>query len=298
MAPLTISWIWPDTPVEILILVLLALGVRWLVNRGIRTLTTRSLALADRRRRGATSRAESLLADATGAASERYAARTTTLGSLLRSVSNIFLGTVTGLMIMAVLEVPLAPLLASAGVGGIALSFGVQSLVKDYISGVFMIVEDQYGVGDLVDFGGISGTVEEVGLRITRLRDASGKLWYIRNGEILRVGNLSQGWSTATIDIPVSYDEDPGRVAEVLNVVIDGFDADPAWSADLLERPSVAGVNSISGGTMIIRVQAKCPPNRHWVVQREFLERAATALNRAGVRGPVAGPAASGPPMS
>lgn len=116
------------------------------------------------------------------------------MGSLLRSVTNVTIAVLTVLTVMAILNIPLTPIpAASAGVGGVALGFGAQSLVKDYLSGIFMIVEDQYGVGDLVDLGEASGTIEDVGLRVTRLRDSSGQVWYIRNGEIVRVGNQSQG---------------------------------------------------------------------------------------------------------
>ena len=164
-----------------------------------------------------------------------------------------------------------------------------------YLSGIFMIIEDQYGVGDLVNLGEVTGTVEEVGLRITRVRDAAGQVWYVPNGEILRVGNQSQGWSTAYIDIPVAYDEDPTKVIAVLEGVIDEVEADPAWEADLLERPTVAGVNSITGGTMTIRMIAKCAPNTHWAIHRAILQAAMNALSAAGVRGPAVLPGTQPP---
>ena len=122
------------------------------------------------------------------------------------------------LTIMATLGVPLAPLLASAGVGGVALGFGAQSLVRDFLSGIFMIVEDQYGVGDTIDTGEVIGQVEDVTLRVTRLRDRNGVTWYVRNGEIVRVGNQSQGWSNAAITVPFALDADGPAVTEVLRL--------------------------------------------------------------------------------
>ena len=153
-----------------------------------------------------------MLAQATGLAHERHRQRTLTMGSLLRSIVTFVVVTlITVLTVMAIVGIPLGPLLASAGVGGVALGFGAQSLVKDFLSGIFMILEDQYGVGDVIDTGEAIGTVEEVTLRVTRLRDASGVIWYVRNGEIIRVGNKSQGWSTAIVDMPVSYAENVER---------------------------------------------------------------------------------------
>ena len=124
------------------------------------------------------------------------------MGSLLRSIVTFVVVTLAVLTVMALLGIPLGPLLASAGVAGVALGFGAQSLVKDFLSGIFMIIEDQYGVGDVIDTGEAIGTVEEVSLRITRLRDANGITWYVRNGEIIRIGNRSQGCSTAIVDMP------------------------------------------------------------------------------------------------
>ena len=150
-----------------------------------------------------------------------------------------------------------------------------------------MIMEDQYGVGDLIDVGEVRGTVEEVGLRVTQVRDLTGTLWYVRNGEILRVGNQSQGWSTAIIDVPVAQDEDSERVIEILDQVAADAEDDEELSKVLLERPTVAGVNSVSATTMIIRMTAKATANQHYGVQRTLLARSMAALAKAGVRGPV-----------
>jgi small conductance mechanosensitive channel len=184
------------------------------------------------------------------------------------------------------LDVPLTGLLTSAGVGGIAIAFGAQSLVKDFLSGVFMIAEDQYGVGDIVDTGEVIGEVEDVTLRITRVRDFSGVIWYVRNGEILRVGNRSQGWSTALVDIPVPYDEDLEKVLPLIREVAHAMDEDEAWAKRLLEEPEVVGVESMVGGVVTIRIVAKCAANENVPVSRELRERVKATLDRAGVRAP------------
>ena len=162
-----------------------------------------------------------------------------------------------------------------------ALGFGAQSLVKDFLSGIFMIVEDQYGVGDVVDTGEAIGTVEDVTLRVTRLRDGSGVVWYVRNGEIVRIGNRSQGWATAMVDTQVAYDEDIDRAIGVMREVVHQMDQDPAWEGRLLEEPSVVGVESIAAGAVTVRIVAKCAPGEDFPLQRELRERVKVALDRA-----------------
>ena len=286
MTPLEIIWTWPDTAIALLVVVAGALIVRWLLLRSINAATASAVRRAKARQSGQTGRADRILTMATGSNAERHEQRTATIGSLLRNVVNLATGVFVVLMILAVLGIPLAPLLTSAGVGGIALAFGAQSLVKDFLSGIFMIIEDQYGVGDVVDTGEVIGTVEEVTLRVTRIRDAAGQVWYVRNGEIMRVGNQSQGWSTAIIDVPVAYDEDATRVIAILEEVATEIDSEPTLADVLLERPTVAGVNAITGGTMTIRVSAKTAPGQHLGVQRTIMARGITALAKAGVRGP------------
>jgi moderate conductance mechanosensitive channel len=273
---------------RILAVVSLAVVARWLLHRTIHqvveTVTVRNARKETERPERAR---EAAGADrAVVASPDRQNQRVTTLGSLLRSVVTFTVATLAVLTVMAILGLPLAPLLASAGVGGVALGFGAQSLVKDFLSGVFMIFEDQYGVGDVIDTGEAIGTVEEVGLRVTRLRDANGVLWYIRNGEIVRIGNRSQGWSVATVDTTVSYTESAERVIEIIEDVCHGLYADADWADRLLEEPNVVGVESIVATTMTIRLFAKCAANQHFAVQRELRERIKNALDAAGVAPP------------
>jgi small conductance mechanosensitive channel len=264
----------------------LAVVGRWALHRTIQRVV---VAVTERNARKEQDRPERAVLSP-----DRQNQRIATLGSLLRSVVSFVVWTLAVLTVMALIGLPLSPLLASAGVGGVALGFGAQSLVKDFLSGIFMIFEDQYGVGDVIDTGEAIGTVEEVGLRVTRLRDANGVLWYIRNGEIIRIGNRSQGWSTATVDAAVSYAENAVHVIEIIEQVARDFDADPQWADRLLERPDVVGVESITGTTMTIRTFAKCAPNQHFAVQRELRERIKAALDEAGVAPPptpIVGPA-------
>jgi small-conductance mechanosensitive channel len=200
------------------------------------------------------------------------------MGAVLKSTSTFVIATMALLTVMGAVGLPLGPLLASAGVVGVALGFGAQSLVKDFLSGIFMILEDQYGVGDVIDAGEAVGTVEDVTLRVTRLRDANGIVWYVRNGEIVRIGNRSQGWSTALVDIPVGYDES----LEVVHQLDESED----WTTRLLEEPVVAGVESMAGGVVTVRIIAKCAPNEHFAVSREIRERVKAAFDRAGVHAP------------
>jgi small conductance mechanosensitive channel len=218
---------------------------------------------------------------------ERTEQRANAIGTLLRSVVAIGVWTIALLMILPLLGVDIAPLLASAGVIGVALGFGAQTLVKDYLSGIFLIVEDQYGVGDMVDLGPVLGTVEEVALRYTRLRDPSGVVWYVRNGEILRVANRSQGWTVAVVDIPVAYNEDIERVREIVENVSADMDSDPQYDEMLLASPQYAGIESVSGEAVVIRITAKVAAEQQLQSARAIRERMKLAFDRAGVVVPV-----------
>lgn len=212
--------------------------------------------------------------------------RVLTLTSLLRSTSSVVIWTVAALMVCDQLGLPLAPLLASAGIGGLAIGFGAQSLVKDVISGVMLMIEDQFGVGDWVDLGEASGEVEEVTLRVTRLRSADGVVWYIRNGEILRVGNTSQGTPVATIDVQVAARADSRTVVEVLTAAMEELAASPEGDRHLLGVPSVAGIQEVRNGAMTMRIFADCVPGEHYAAARLIRAEAKRALDAAGVPGP------------
>ena len=274
-------------PLRIIAIVVGALVVRWLVHRAITRLVNRTVDSKLRERLSERRRGR-VLVEASGAlVSERRKQRAETIGSVLRSIASFVIFGMAFVTALAELSFELGPILASAGVAGVALGFGAQSLVRDFLSGIFMILEDQYGVGDLIDTGEAIGTVEEVSLRVTRLRDASGVVWYVRNGEILRVGNHSQGWSTGIVDVGVAYTEDIPKVQELIRVTADALAEDESWRDKILEDPVVAGVESVTGTAVTIRVIVKCTPNDHFAVQRELRERIKEAFDRVGVRVPV-----------
>jgi moderate conductance mechanosensitive channel len=271
-------------PVQILVILLLAALVRFLVHRVIRRIASGA----------ATGTVPGVLAKGHAGkllgnplASERRRQRAETMSSVLRSITTGVIASVAALMVLDVIGLPIGPLLASAGIVGVAVGFGAQSLVKDFLSGIFLILEDQYGVGDLVDTGmGTIGTIEAVGLRVTRLRDGSGVVWYVRNGEILKVGNHSQGWSTGIVDVSVAYNEDIPRVQRLIGEVAAAMAEEDDWRDKILEPPTVAGVESVTGSSVTIRVIVKCAPNEHFAVQRELRERIKEAFDREGIRVP------------
>jgi len=263
-----------------------ALVLRWLLHRAIDRVVANALARAARHETQTPRRASRILAQATGLNQSRSAQRAATMGAILKSTSTFVIFAMALLTIMAALGVPLGPLLASAGVVGVALGFGAQSLVKDFLSGIFMMFEDQYGVGDVIDTGEAIGTVEDVTLRVTKVRDGSGIVWYIRNGEIVRIGNRSQGWSTAVVDIQIGYNENLDIVLPLISTVTRELDAAPEWTTQLLEEPVVAGVESMAGGVVTVRIIAKCAPNENFAVSREIRARVKAALDAAGIRAP------------
>ncbi|NUP19838.1 MAG: mechanosensitive ion channel, partial [Streptomyces sp.] len=188
---------------------------------------------------------------------ERRRQRSQAIGSVLRSVASFVIMGTAALMVLSAFDINLAPLLASAGVAGVAIGFGARNLVTDFLSGVFMILEDQYGVGDSIDAGVASGEVIEVGLRVTKLRGDNGEIWYVRNGEVKRIGNLSQGWSTAGVDVTVRPSEDLDRVKAVLAGVGEAMSKEEPWNELLWGPIEVLGLDSVLLDSMVVRVSAK-----------------------------------------
>jgi moderate conductance mechanosensitive channel len=217
----------------------------------------------------------------------RSKARAETIGLVLRSIAVASVWSVGALLILGQLEIDLAPLIAGAGIGGIALGFGAQSIVKDFLSGLFMLIEDQYGVGDIIDVGDATGTVEKVSLRSTTIRDVYGTVWHFPNGEILRVGNFSQLWSRALIDVEVAYDTDLELAQGVIQRVADELWEDPEWGGDeVMERPEVWGVQSLGASSVALRLVVKTEPSKQWAVERELRLRLKNALDEAGIEIP------------
>jgi moderate conductance mechanosensitive channel len=265
-------------PLAVVGLVVLGLFLRWVMHRLVDRLVARAEegVLPDKvsrlgRRRSAQVNAAEAARDL--ATSNRRVQRAKTMGDLLKSVVTGILVAVIGTMILSELGVNIAPIIASAGVVGLALGFGAQSLVKDFLSGIFLIFEDQFGVGDVVDVGEASGTVEAVSLRVTRLRGLDGTVWYVPNGEILRVGNSSQNWSRAVVDVGVAYEEDLARVTRVLTEVAEDMWQDEDFKDVIIEEPQVTGVEALTVDAVTLRVLVKTLPLQQWAVARELRQR-------------------------
>ena len=269
-------------PIALLVLVLLAVLARWFLHRVITRLVHHAAEGMPspllRRRHEVDAPGQPPLLH-----SGRRVQRAETMGSLLRNIASIAVFTVFVITAIAELGYPVGPLLASAGVVGVALGFGAQSLVKDFLSGIFMIFEDQYGVGDVVDLGEASGTVEAVGLRVTRIRDVQGTVWYVRNGEIIRVGNQSQNWARTVLDIPVGLDQDLHRVQEVLRDVAHDLWDDEAFQHVILEEPEVWGVQELTPSWVLLRVVLKTAPMEQWAVARELRQRVKIRFDHEGI---------------
>jgi small conductance mechanosensitive channel len=214
---------------------------------------------------------------------ERRQQRSEAIGSVLRSVASFVIMGTAALTVLSVLQINLAPLLASAGVAGVAIGFGARNLVTDFLSGVFMILEDQYGVGDVIDAGVASGTVVEVGLRVTKLRGDQGEIWYIRNGEVKRIGNLSQGWATAAVDVQVGYGEDLDRARTVITAAAEEMAKSQPWDEALWEQVEVLGLESVSADSVVIQTQARTMPGKAAAVERELRWRIKRAFDAAGI---------------
>ena len=236
------------------LVLVIALVVRYIAIRTIRRFAN---SIATGRLNRGLSRLDTL---AVGETAERREQRAATLGSVLKSIANGVIFTLALILILGELGLNLAPILASAGIVGVALGFGAQSVVKDFLAGIFLVLEDQYGVGDVIDLQkdmGVTGTVEAIGLRSTRLRDVRGNLWHIRNGNVNQVGNVSQGWSRILLDVLFDLDVDvPAARAAMLSSAT-AFAADPDHADDVLEEPAVWGVEDVNPAGVTIRLAIK-----------------------------------------
>ena len=191
--------------------------------------------------------------------------------------------TLTVLIVAEELGFNLGPLLAGASIVGVALGFGAQSLVKDFISGFFILVEDQYGVGDQVTISDVTGAVEQVNLRVTTVRANDGMVWIIPNGEIRMVGNGAKDWARAVVDVVVPNGADLGRAIELISEEAERLAADPDWAEVLLEKPEVLGVESLGAQGMTVRVEAKTAPTNRVRLGRQLRSRIGERLQREGI---------------
>ncbi|GAA0283447.1 mechanosensitive ion channel family protein [Streptomyces polychromogenes] len=267
---------WLSIGLRILLIIVIAAALRSVVRKALTKLISRM-----------NTSAEAVEGTALGGLlvnAERRRQRSEAIGSVLRSVASFLILGTAALMVLAALKIDLAPLLASAGVAGVAIGFGARNLVTDFLSGVFMIMEDQYGVGDKIDAGVASGEVIEVGLRVTKLRGDNGEIWYVRNGEIKRIGNLSQGWATAGVAVQVKPTENLARLRETLQEVADAFAKESPWDERLWGPVEVLGLDEVLLASMTVKVSAKTMPGQQFAVERELRWRIKEAFDAAGIR--------------
>jgi small-conductance mechanosensitive channel len=257
-----------EKPVRILLTVLVAVTVVRIAGRAVRR-----FALSLHRRtpvRLLSARAEQ---------------RATTIADALVSLLRVVVWSVAALLVLDEVNVNLAPLLAGAGIAGVAIGFGAQSLVKDVISGLFILIEDQYGVGDVVALGDAVGTVEDINLRVTRLRSMDGTVVFVPNGEIRKVGNSSMEWSQALLDVTVSADADVDAVSAAIAEVATAYAEDPDARGLVLESPQVWGVQTMTSEGITIRLVVKTAPRQQWLVAREVRVRLLARLRTDKVGG-------------
>ena len=288
-----------DRPLRVVLILIVA----WVVNRMVRRAVDRGVGrmVKDRERRlaewqtghGKDASGDDVSAEALrrksismAQATDQAKQRATTLGSIMRSTATAIIYTLAILMVLAQFQIDLGPLIASAGIAGIALGFGAQSIVKDFLSGFFILVEDQYGVGDIIDVGDAAGVVEAISLRTTQIRDVNGNLWYVPHGEIARVANKSQEWSRAVLDVEVAYDTDIDHAKEVIKRVADELWHAHLENATIIEEPEILGVEMFGESAIAIRLVVKTEPGEQWSTGREIRGRLIKAFAEEGIEIP------------
>ncbi len=262
-------------PARILLIIVVAVLAVWLTRRLVHRLAVRL--------KGAP------VSDTAAAARRNQRAETT--AGVVRSVVTIAIWTIAIVTILGELGVELAPLLAGAGVAGVALGFGAQAIVRDFLAGTFMLLEDQFGVGDVVDVGVpagtntayVAGVVEAVSLRVTQVRDVEGTLWYVPNGQVQRIGNKAEQWSRAVLDLAFAPTTPLDTAREVIETVGHELQEDPAWRPRIPTDPEVWGVEALAGDHVVLRVVVRTAPLAQWDVAREFRARLKVAFEAAGL---------------
>ncbi|MFA9445746.1 mechanosensitive ion channel family protein [Egicoccus sp. AB-alg6-2] len=272
-----------EPALQIAVIVVVAWAVLWFIRRVLR----RAIAEVKepdgerfRRRRHART------AEGRARVSERRAQRADALGALANSVLTVVVWVIAVAMVLGTFGFNLGPLVAGAGIIGIAVGFGAQNLVSDFLSGVFMLLEDQYGVGDVVNVGEATGVVEGVTLRTTRIRDVEGTLWHVPNGEIRRVGNMSQEWARALLDVGVAYGMDVDVASELIRRVASEMAHEPDYAPLFLDEPEIWGVQALGADSVDVRLVIKTKPGEQWAITRELRRRIKNAFDAAGIEIP------------
>lgn len=278
---------WLTIAIDRVLMVPVVLVVAFVLHRLFRRWTDRFVTRVEEDIRRRLQRARELdTRAATHTAATRRLQRLHAIGGAIRSGGGIVIW-LTALLVLLDRFYDLRPILAGAGLAGLVVGFGAQNMIRDFLAGVSMLVEDQYGVGDWIEVDTTVGEVEQVGLRTTRIRDIDGVMWHIPNGHMQKVGNLTQHWARATLDVPFALDADIGHVKRTVQHVADELAADPDWSIDIIAPPEIWGVQDWGPAGMSLRLVIATRPLRNWDVTRQLRERLHHAFLHEGIRLPV-----------
>jgi small conductance mechanosensitive channel len=267
-----------DRPLKVAVVIVIAFVASRVTRRAITRFVSR--VQGEPARQALTALVEGQTPEDTQPLRLRRAQRAETVAALLRSVASLVIWLMAFLTILSQIGIQLGPLIAGASIAGVAISFGAQNLVRDFLAGIFVLLEDQYGVGDLIDAGPATGRVEAVSLRTTQLRDLQGTLWHIPNGQVTRIGNFSQGWSQAILDIEVAEDADIAAATAVIEQAAAEIMNDADLGPRIMNEPEVWGVERISEGAAAIRLVVRTTPRARWRVERELRIRVMRALQK------------------
>jgi len=270
-----------DRPLKVAIIIAVAFVANWFVHRAINRFVRK--VQGEPAREALTALVEGQTPADTQPLRLRRAQRAETVAALLRSVSSIAIWVMAFLTALSQLRIELGALIAGASIAGVAISFGAQNLIRDFLAGIFVLLEDQYGVGDMIETEGPTGRVEAVSLRSTQLRDMHGTLWHIPNGEIKRVGNFSQGWSQAILDVEVAEDADLDATKRAIEKAARDLMDDADLGPRIMDEPQVWGVERITDGAVAIRLAVRTTPRARWRVERELRARVKAALEKRNV---------------
>jgi small conductance mechanosensitive channel len=278
----TLNQIWGEWgfAIRIALIILGLFVIRLLLLVLIRRVVT-SVTSGVKKRAGAD---DTKALDASPLARARIVQRARTIGLVLSNLITAGLLISAVIAILSELGVAIGALAAGAGILGAALGFGAQTLVRDFISGLFIVVEDQYGVGDFVDLGSATGVVESIGLRVTQVRDLEGTVWYVRNGEILRVGNSSQGWSRVILDLPLAYNSDLEKAKKVIELAISNLADSLGAKSGLIGKAQVWGVQALEGEAVVFRVVQQVRPSKKDELARQIRLEVKKAIDKAGIK--------------
>jgi small conductance mechanosensitive channel len=272
-----------QAPLKVVLVLAVAVVLNWAFRIAIRRVVDRVVNGAKKRHR--VDDTQALIASPLAAA--RIVQRTRALGTVFNSAVTALITIIVVLLLVSIVfpNATGAFAIVSAAIGA-GLGFGAQNIVKDVLNGIFMVAEDQLGVGDIADLGEATGTVEEVGLRITKVRSVDGTLWFVRNGEILRVGNFSHDWARVIIDLPAPYTADIASIQEKLLQTANTMANSAAWKSKIIEKPEIWGIESVSAEAIVIRLVMKARPAEQWAVARELRLRLKLALDEIDVNLP------------